>query len=30
LRLVRNAGLNLTDALPFVKNALARYALGAL
>jgi 2-polyprenylphenol 6-hydroxylase len=30
LRLVRNAGLNLTDQLPFVKNVLARYALGAL
>lgn len=27
---LRNAGLNLTDRLPFVKNALVRYALGAL
>lgn len=28
LRLARNAGLRLTDRLPFVKNALTRYALG--
>ena len=27
---LRNAGLNLTNTLPFVKNALARYALGVL
>lgn len=27
---LRNFGLNLTNGLPFVKNALARYALGAL
>jgi ubiquinone biosynthesis UbiH/UbiF/VisC/COQ6 family hydroxylase len=27
---LRNAGLNLTNRLPFIKNALARYALGAL
>lgn len=26
---LRNAGLSLTNRLPFVKNALARYALGA-
>jgi len=30
LRPLRNLGLNLTDALPFVKNSLVRYALGAL
>ena len=30
LRPLRNWGLNLTNALPFVKNALVRYALGAL
>lgn len=30
LRSLRNAGLNLTDGLPFMKNALVRYALGAL
>ena len=30
LRSLRNAGLDLTNALPFVKNSLARYALGAL
>ncbi len=30
LRLVRNAGLGLTNRLPFVKNALVRYALGAV
>lgn len=30
LRSLRNIGLNLTNALPFVKNALARYALGAI
>lgn len=29
-RPLRNFGLNLTDRLPFVKNALTRYALGAL
>jgi ubiquinone biosynthesis UbiH/UbiF/VisC/COQ6 family hydroxylase len=29
LRPLRNFGLNLTDGLPFIKNALARYALGA-
>ncbi|MGA9395481.1 MAG: FAD-dependent monooxygenase, partial [Azonexus sp.] len=29
LRGLRNLGLNLTDGLPFVKNALVRYALGA-
>lgn len=28
-RVLRNFGLNLTDALPVVKNALVRYALGA-
>lgn len=27
---LRNFGLNLTDGLPFIKNALVRYALGAL
>lgn len=27
---LRNAGLTLTNRLPFIKNALARYALGAL
>jgi 2-polyprenyl-6-methoxyphenol hydroxylase-like FAD-dependent oxidoreductase len=27
---LRNAGLDLTDRLSFVKNALARYALGVL
>lgn len=27
---LRNLGLNLTNGLPFVKNALVRYALGAL
>jgi len=30
LRALRNAGLNLTNGLPFMKNALVRYALGAL
>ncbi len=30
IRTLRNAGLGLTNALPFVKNALVRYALGAL
>jgi 2-octaprenylphenol hydroxylase len=30
LRTLRNAGLSMTNDLPFVKNALARYALGAL
>ena len=30
LRPLRNWGLSLTNALPFVKNALVRYALGAL
>ena len=29
LRALRNFGLNVTDALPFIKNALVRYALGA-
>lgn len=29
LKTLRNVGLGLTDALPFVKNALIRYALGA-
>jgi ubiquinone biosynthesis UbiH/UbiF/VisC/COQ6 family hydroxylase len=29
LRDLRNLGLNLTNGLPFVKNALVRYALGA-
>ncbi|MDR1996630.1 UbiH/UbiF family hydroxylase [Azonexus sp.] len=29
-RPLRNFGLNLTDRLPFVKNALTRYALGVL
>ncbi len=29
LRTLRNLGLNVTNGLPFVKNALARYALGA-
>ncbi|PKO85290.1 MAG: ubiquinone biosynthesis protein UbiH [Betaproteobacteria bacterium HGW-Betaproteobacteria-12] len=29
LRPLRNFGLNLTDRLPFIKNSLARYALGA-
>lgn len=29
-RLMRNAGLGLTHRLPFVKNALVRYALGAV
>jgi 2-polyprenyl-6-methoxyphenol hydroxylase-like FAD-dependent oxidoreductase len=30
LRRLRNAGLSATDKLPFMKNALVRYALGAL
>ncbi|MCB4359409.1 UbiH/UbiF family hydroxylase [Quatrionicoccus australiensis] len=30
LRPLRNIGLTLTDGLPFIKNALVRYALGAL
>lgn len=30
LKPLRNLGLGLTNSLPFVKNALARYALGAL
>lgn len=30
LRPLRNFGLNVTNGLPFVKNALVRYALGAL
>lgn len=30
LQPLRNVGLDLTNRLPFVKNALARYALGAL
>ena len=29
LRPLRNFGLNMTNGLPFIKNALARYALGA-
>lgn len=29
LRALRNAGLSLTNGLPFVKNSLVRYALGA-
>ena len=29
LRVLRNLGLSATDKLPFVKNALVRYALGA-
>ena len=29
LRPLRNLGLNLTNGLPFIKNSLARYALGA-
>lgn len=29
LKSLRNLGLNLTNGLPFVKNALVRYALGA-
>mgnify|MGYP001171572520 CR=1 FL=1 len=29
LKTLRNLGLNLTNGLPFVKNALVRYALGA-
>lgn len=29
LRLLRNLGLNLTNGLPFIKNSLVRYALGA-
>lgn len=29
LRPLRNLGLNLTNGLPFVKNAMVRYALGA-
>ncbi len=29
LRALRNLGLNATNGLPFVKNALVRYALGA-
>lgn len=29
LRPLRNLGLNLTNGLPFIKNALVRYALGA-
>src|SRR5574343_1836076 len=30
LRPLRNLGLSLTNGLPFIKNALVRYALGAL
>lgn len=30
LRSLRNLGLNLTDGLPFIKNALVRYALGGI
>lgn len=30
LRPLRNLGLDLTNKLPFIKNSLARYALGAL
>ncbi len=30
LRPLRNFGLNLTNGVPFIKNALVRYALGAL
>ena len=30
MSLLRNAGMSLTDRLPFVKNALVRYALGAI
>jgi len=29
LRGLRNLGLNLPNGLPYVKNALVRYALGA-
>ena len=29
LKTLRNAGMNLTNALPVVKNQLVRYALGA-
>lgn len=29
LRPLRNLGLNLTNAIPFIKNSLVRYALGA-
>ena len=29
IRTLRNFGLNLTNGLPFVKNVLVRYALGA-
>ena len=29
LRPLRNLGMSLTNGLPFVKNALVRYALGA-
>jgi 2-polyprenyl-6-methoxyphenol hydroxylase-like FAD-dependent oxidoreductase len=29
LKTLRNLGLNLTNGLPIVKNALVRYALGA-
>ena len=29
LRGLRNLGLNLANGLPFVKNTLVRYALGA-
>jgi 2-polyprenyl-6-methoxyphenol hydroxylase-like FAD-dependent oxidoreductase len=30
LQSLRNWGLSLTNHLPFIKNSLARYALGAL
>jgi 2-octaprenylphenol hydroxylase len=29
LAMLRNAGMNLTNALPVVKNLLVRYAIGA-
>jgi 2-polyprenyl-6-methoxyphenol hydroxylase-like FAD-dependent oxidoreductase len=30
LKPLRNIGMNLTNALPLLKNVLARYALGTL
>lgn len=30
LRPLRNLGLSLTNGLPFIKNALVRYALGGI
>jgi hypothetical protein len=30
LRPWRNLGLSMTNGLPFIKNSLVRYALGAL